>query len=87
MRNVIFVPVGIPIGYHDAYDKDNHWRLTKPTRNYEVVAYNYNDFQPETGTYDTVVRDKGFKWDLAKHFMETFDYRDYDYIGFGTMTL
>ena len=82
MRNVIFVPVGIPLSYHDAYDKDNHWRLTKPTRNYEVIAYNYNDFQPETGTYDTIVRDKGFKWDLAKHFMETFDYRDYDYIGF-----
>jgi hypothetical protein len=82
MRNVIFVPVGISIGFHPAYDAENHWRLTKPNRNYEVVAYTYNDFQPETGTYDTIIRDKGFKWELAKHFLETFDYTDYDYIGF-----
>jgi hypothetical protein len=76
------VPVGIPLANHPAYDAENHWRLTKPNRNYEVVAYTYNDFQPETGTYDTIIRDKGFKWELAKHFLETFDYTDYDYIGF-----
>lgn len=82
MRNVIFVPVGIPLEFHEAYDKDNHWRVCKPSRNYEVVAYNYNDFTPEPGTYDMIVKDKGFKWDLAKHFLDTFDYREFDYIGF-----
>ena len=82
MNNVIFVPVGIPIAFHPAYDATNHWRITKPTRNYKVIAYTYNDFQPDFGTYDILIRDKGFKWDLAKHFLETFDYTDYDYVGF-----
>ena len=82
MSNAIFVPVGIPIAFHDAYDKDNHWRYTKDTRNYQTIAYNYNDYHIEEGTYDIVVKDKGFKWQMAKHFLETFDYRDYEYIGF-----
>lgn len=82
MRNAIFVPVGIPLGFHPAYDVNNHWRINKPTRNYEVFAYTYNEFQPEVGTYDVLVRDKGFKWELAKHFLETFDYKEFDYIGF-----
>ena len=82
MRNVIFVPVGIPIGFHPSYDANNHWRITKPTRNYTVVAYTYNEFQPEPDTYDVLVKDKGYKWELAKHFLETFDYTEYDYIGF-----
>jgi hypothetical protein len=33
MRNVIFCPVGIPIQYHPAYDKENLWRFVKPHRN------------------------------------------------------
>ena len=82
MRNVIFCPVGIPIQYHPAYDKENHWRFVKPHRNYEVVVYNYNDFKVEPGTWDILIKDTGFKWDLVKHFLETIDYRDYDYIGF-----
>jgi hypothetical protein len=82
MRNAIFVPVGIPIAFHPSYDRDNHWRMVKPTRNYEVVAYNYNNFQPESGTYDILVKDRGYKWEMAKHFLETFDYTEYDYIGF-----
>ena len=52
MNNVIFVPVGIPIAFHPAYDATNHWRITKPTRNYKVIAYTYNDFQPDFGPYD-----------------------------------
>lgn len=82
MRNVIFVPVGIPIEFHPSYDANNHWRINKPTRNYTVVAYTYNEFQPEPETYDVLVKDKGYKWELAKHFLETFDYTEYDYIGF-----
>lgn len=82
MRNVIFVPVGTPIAFHPSYDVNNHWRMTKPNRNYEVIAYTYNDYQPTLGTYDILIRDKGFKWELARHFLETFDYRDFNYIGF-----
>ena len=83
MNNVIFCPVGIPLNYHDSYDKDNHWRKTDGIqRNYKTVVYQYKDFDIEPNTYDTLIRDTGFKWDLAKHFLDTFDYRDYDYIGF-----
>ena len=55
MRNVIFCPVGIPLNYHDAYDKDNHWRKTNGIqRNYETVVYQYKDFDIESNTYDPV---------------------------------
>ena len=82
MKNVIFCPVGIPIEHHYAYDKENHWRFTKPSRNYETVLYQYKDFDIEPNSYDTLIEDEGYKWDLAKHFLDTFDYRDYEYIGF-----
>jgi len=53
MRNVIFCPVGIPLNYHDAYDKDNHWRKTDGIqRNYETVVYHYKHFDIESSTYD-----------------------------------
>ena len=46
MRNVIFCPAGIPLNYHDAYDRDNHWRKTDGIkRNYETVVYQYKDFE------------------------------------------
>ena len=80
--NVIFCPVGIPIAFHEAYDLNNHWRFTKPERNYQTIVCNYNDFEVEKNTYDIIFKDKGFKWDLVKHFLDTFDYRDYEYIGF-----
>jgi hypothetical protein len=82
MNNIIFCPVGIPLNFHDAYDKENHWRFTKEHRNYKTIVYQYKDFDIEPNTYDTLIRDTGFKWDLAKHFLDTYDYRDYDYIGF-----
>ena len=82
MSNVIFCPVGIPLNFHDAYDKENHWRFTKEHRNYKTIVYQYKDFDIEPNTYDELIRDTGFKWDLAKHFLDTYDYRDYDYIGF-----
>jgi len=80
--NIIFCPVGTPIAFHDSYDKENHWRFTKDNRRYQVAAYNYNDYKIEEGTYDYLIKDKGYKWEMAKHFLETFDYMDYEYIGF-----
>jgi hypothetical protein len=82
MNNIIFCPVGNPIQFHSAYDKDNHWRFTKESRNYKTVVYQYKDFDIEENSYDILVRDTGSKWDLAKHFLDTYDYREYDYIGF-----
>ena len=81
---VIFVPVGIPVHYSDDYDKYNHWRWAKENRNYDVIAYSYKDnFEVEDGTYDVLIKNqKGFKWELARHFMENFDYSDYRYAAF-----
>ena len=28
-KNVIFVPVGIPLNYHENYDKDNHFNIVQ----------------------------------------------------------
>ena len=76
MNNIIFCPVGIPLNFHDAYDKDNHWRYTKNTRNYQTIVYSFNDYHIPKDTYDILIKDKGFIWDMAKHFLETYDYRD-----------
>jgi hypothetical protein len=82
MSNIIFCPAGIPLNFHDAYDKMNHWRYTKETRNYRTVVCQYNDYVPDTNTYDFLVKKSGYKWDLVKHFLELFDYAKYEYIGF-----
>lgn len=82
MSNIIFSPVGIPLNFHDAYDKVNHWRYTKPNRNYQTVVCKYNDYEPDTNTYDYIFEKTGYKWDLVKHFLEMFDYNKYEYIGF-----
>jgi hypothetical protein len=82
MSNVIFCPVGIPLNYHDAYDKDNHWRMKKDGRNYETILCRYNDYVPDSNTYDYIIEKSGYKWNLVKCFLELIDYTKYEYIGF-----
>ena len=84
MKSAIFVPVGIPVYNNpDLYDKDNHWRYTKPERQYETYVYQYKDeIEIEPGTYDYLVKAKGFKWELAYQFLKSIDYTQYEYIGF-----
>jgi hypothetical protein len=82
LTNLIFCPVGIPIEFHPAYDKDNHWRLTKPERNYETFVYRYSDYTPPEGTYDYIGEGKGYKWQITKQFLDNFDHTKYEYIGF-----
>jgi len=84
MKSLIFCPVGIPVHTYPAlYDENNHWRFTKPERLYDTVVYQYkDDFVPEPGTYDFIEKAKGYKWEIAKHFLDTFDYSGYEYIGF-----
>ena len=82
MTNLIFCPVGISLEFHPAYDKENHWRYTKPERNYEVFAYQYNDFEIPQGTYDYKGWGKGWKWQIASQFLEMLDHTQYEYIGF-----
>jgi hypothetical protein len=84
MKSAIFVPVGIPVYNHpDLYDKENHWRYTKPERQYETYVYQYKDeIEIEPNTYDYLVKAKGFKWELAYQFLNSIDYTQYEYIGF-----
>lgn len=83
-RNLIFVAVGNPIEFHDAYDRENHWRYTKPERNYEVMVAQYGDYEPDPETYDIYVKFKGPKWMIVKQFLDAFDdiAYDYEYVSF-----
>jgi hypothetical protein len=82
MRNLIFCPVGSPLTFDDRFDKENHWRYTKPNRLYETFVIQYDSFEPEINTYDMVTQQTGFKWSMAKKLLPIIDYEKYDYIGF-----
>lgn len=82
MRNLIICPVGNPLTFDSRFDKENHWRYTKDHRLYETLVYQYSDFVPEDGTYDQLIKQKGFKWNLAKEWINNNDYSQYEYIGF-----
>ena len=80
-KALIFTAVGTGLFFDDSYDKENHWRFTKPERTYETCAIVFNDFEPEPNTYDHIVRQKGLKWNIIPEVAKTFDWRKYDYIG------
>ena len=80
-KALIITPTGRPIYHHEDYDKDNHWRYTKSGRSYETCVVVYNDFQPEPGTYDYIIRRKGLKWNLVPEVSKIINWEDYDYIG------
>jgi hypothetical protein len=82
MRNLVFCPVGNPLTFDARFDKDNHWRYTKDNRNYETFVIQYSGFKPEDGTYDGLAEQRGFKWNLAKEYLEKLDYKKYEYIAF-----
>ena len=82
MRNLVFCPVGNPLTFDARFDKDNHWRYTKDNRNYETFVIQYSGFKPEDGTYDGLAEQRGFKWNLAKEYLEKLDYKKYEYVAF-----
>jgi hypothetical protein len=61
---------------------ENHWRWTKNNRNYCILAVQYGDFEPEEGSYDALIKMKGFKWTIAKELQNQIDFTKFDYIGF-----
>ena len=79
--NLIICPVGMPMPKDGRYDMENHWRFTKETRNYETLVVVYNDFEPEPGSYDHIIRMKGHKWQIIREVAKVFDYKKYKYIG------
>lgn len=80
-RALIITPTGSPMLFDDAYDKENHWRFTKKERTYDTCVVVFNDFQPEPGTYDFIIRKKGLKWNLIPDVAKIINWQDYDYIG------
>lgn len=80
-KSLIFVPTGVPLFFHEDYDKENHWRFRKSGRSYEVCLMVYNDFEPEPGTYDYIIRCKGLKWNILNEVSKMFNYNNYDYVG------
>ncbi len=80
-KALIITPTGRSLFFHEDYDKDNHWRYTKSERTYETCVVVYNDFQPEPGTYDYIIRRKGLKWNLVPEVSKIINWQDYDYIG------
>lgn len=81
-KALIITPTGCPLFFDDEHDKANHWRYTKPERTYEtcVVVFK-DDFDPEPGTYDYIIRKKGLKWNLIPEVAKIINWQDYDYIG------
>ena len=80
-KALIITPTGTDYFLDDAYDKENHWRFTKPERTYETCVVVFNDHQPEPGTYDYIIRWKGLKWNLIPEVCKIINWEDYDYIG------
>jgi hypothetical protein len=83
-RNLIFVAAGNPIEFHDEYDKDNHWRYTKPQRDYDIMVAQYGDYEPDPETYDIHVKLKGPKWVIVRQFIDQYWelIKQYEYVGF-----
>lgn len=80
-KALIITPTGCSMFFDDDYDKDNHWRYAKPERTYETCVVVFNDFQPEPGTYDYIIRMKGLKWNLIPEVCKIINWHNYDYIG------
>lgn len=81
-ENLIICPVGVPLNFDDRFDSNNHWRYTKENRLYKTVVFQYSEYFPEENTYDQVIQKTGFKWTIAKEWLKTIDYTQYEYIGF-----
>lgn len=81
-KSLIICPVGSPLTFDSRFNKDNHWRYTQSNRLYETLVFQYSDYTPDVGTYDTLIRKKGFKWSLAKELLSSIEYKHYEYIGF-----
>lgn len=67
-NNLIIFPCGKAPTFHDAYDKENHWRFNnKEKRRYKTLAVIYNDYVPEPNTFDYAVKMTGLhKWEQIK---------------------
>lgn len=81
-KSLIICPVGNPVPKLDDFDNENHWRWCDDGRLYETFVVSYNNFLPNGRTYDKFYTIQGMKWAIAKKLLKTFDYTQYEYIGF-----
>lgn len=81
MKSLIITPVGNKIPTDQRWNEADHWRWTYNDRDYETLAIVYNDFTPEEGSYDYILKMKGHKWPLIRDIRSIFPIDDYDYIG------
>ena len=90
MHNALIIsPTGCPIYFDDDYDKDNHWRFTKPERTYETCVIGFReDYVPEPNSYDYFFHYSiRYKWKQLPellNFLKTknIHWEEYDYIGY-----
>ena len=86
MHNALIIsPTGCPMYFDDDYDKDNHWRYTKPERTYETFVVGFReDFVPEPDSYDRFVHYPiRHKWKQVPELLDIFNIKwyNYDYVG------
>ena len=79
--NLIICPVGMEMPHDARWSEEEHWRWTKNERLYETLVVVYNDFEPEPGSYDHILRMKGHKWQIIQEVAKTFPIDKYKYIG------
>jgi hypothetical protein len=80
-KALIISPTGCPIHFSDEYDRQNHWRFAKPGRSYDILLVPFNDFEPEPGTYDHLIKMRGRKFHIIRDLCRHYAWEDYDYIG------
>lgn len=83
-NNLVIVPVGSPIDrFIDQYPikLEDHWRQTKNDRNYDIIAVQYGDYEPDHSTYDQLYKIEGFKWPILKKLNSMIDLTEWEYVG------
>ena len=81
-RALIISPTGCNILEHEDYEKGKHWRMAHPERTYDTCVVVFKeDFEPEPGTYDMIIRKKGYKYKLIPQIADMIKWENYDYIG------
>jgi hypothetical protein len=81
-KSLIISPTGCSMFFDNSFDKDDHWRYTKQNRSYETCLVVFNDFEPEPGTYDMIIRHKGRKWAMLNEICDKIKWEDYQYIAY-----
>ena len=80
-NNLIVCPVGMSMPTDPRWKDQDHWRWTHNERDYETLLIVYNDFEPEPGSYDHLIRHKGHKWQIMKAVARDIPLGKYNYIG------